>query len=142
MRPLSLLLPASPLLSLALLASGALAQTQPYPQTAALSTVQVTAPVKAVRIDQVQARELAGSYAMSNGWHLKVRPAARHIDAAIDDQQPMRLASVGNDRFASADGNVTMEFNRGEAGDEMLMSYRPDPRLAQVVVISSQLVQR
>jgi hypothetical protein len=35
-----------------------------------------------------------------------------------------------------------MEFNRGEAGDEMLMSYRPDPRLAQVVVISSRLAQR
>ncbi len=142
MRPLSLLLRASPLLSLALLASGALAQTQPYPSAESLSTVQVTAPVRTVWIAPAQARELAGSYAMSNGWHLKVRPAARHIDAAIDAQQPMRLVSVGNDRFVSADGNVTMEFNRGEAGDEMLMSYRPDPRLAQVVVISSRLAQR
>ena len=138
MRPLSLLLP----VSLALLASSTLAQTQPYPQTAPLSTVQVTAPAKTVWIDRDQARELAGSYEMSNGWYLKVRPASRHIDAAIDDQQPMRLASVGNHRFVSADGNVTMEFNRGEAGDEMLMSYRPDPRLAQVVVITSRLAQR
>jgi hypothetical protein len=138
MRPFSLLLPAS----LLLLASGALAQTQPYPQTAPLSTVQVTGPMKTAWIDPVQARELAGSYAMSNGWHMKVRPASRYIDATIDDQQPMRLSSVGNDRFVSADGNVTMDFNRGEAGDEMLMSYRPDPRLAQVVVISSRLAQR
>ena len=138
MRPLSLLLPAS----LLLLASSALAQTQPYPQTAPLSTVQVTAPARTVWIDRDQARELAGSYAMSNGWHLKIRPAVRHIDAAIDDQPPMRLMSVGEDKFVSADGNVTMEFNRGQAGDEMLMSYRPDPRLAQVVVISSRLAQR
>jgi hypothetical protein len=138
MRPLSLLLPAS----LLLLGSSALAQNQSYPQSASLSTVQVTAPARTVRIDPNQARELTGSYAMSNGWHMKVSSAARHIDATIDDQQPIRLASVGENRFVSADGNVTMEFKRGAAGDEMLMSYRPDPRLAQVVVISSQLAQR
>jgi hypothetical protein len=139
MRPLSLLFPAS----LLVLASGAFAQDQSSPQTSELWTVQVTAsPAKGVWIDHEQARELAGSYSMSNGWHLRVRPAARHINAAIDGRQPMRLISVGKDRFVSADGNVTMEFKLGKAGDEMLMSYRPDPRLAQVVVISSRLAQR
>ena len=35
-----------------------------------------------------------------------------------------------------------MEFNRGELGEDMQMSYVPDPRLAQVVVISSAVAQR
>ena len=140
MRPLSLLLSSS----LLLLASTSFAQTSSTPRHDAVpvSTVQVTAPVKALRIDDNQASALRGSYAMSNGWRLKVRPAARFIDAAIDNQAPMRLQQVDADRFVSRDGNVTMEFNQGTAGDEMTMSYIPDQGLAQVVVISARIAQR
>jgi hypothetical protein len=140
MRPLSLLLPAS----LLVLASSTLAQTTPYPRPDAgpISTVQVTAPVKTLRIDDDQAFDLRGSYAMSNGWTLKVSPTSRFISAAIDNEKPMRLQQVAPDRFVSADGNVTMEFNRGNAGDEMTMSYVPDQKLAQVVVISARIAQR
>ncbi len=35
-----------------------------------------------------------------------------------------------------------MEFNRGDMGDEMVMSYAPDPRFAEMVVISSSVAQR
>jgi hypothetical protein len=140
MRPLSLLFPAS----LLLLAPSTFAQTTPYPQpdTSPISTVQVTAPVKTLRIADDQAHALRGSYAMSNGWTLKVRPTSRFIDAAIDNEKPMRLRQLADDRFVSGDGNVTMEFNRGDAGDEMTMSYVPDQRLAQVVVISARVAQR
>lgn len=140
MRPLSLLFPAS----LLALASSASAQTLPYPQpdTASISTVQVTAPAKTVRIRDDQARQIGGAYAMSNGWYLKVRTATRHIDATIDNERPLRLLAVAPYKFASRDGNVTMEFNRGQAGDEMMMSYRPDPRLAMVVVFTAPMAQR
>ena len=139
MRPVSLLFPAS----LLLLASSAGAQTQAYPYTdgPAMSSVQVTAPARPIRIRDEQARQIVGAYDMSNGWYLKVRPAVRHIDATIDNQRPMRLLAVAPYKFASADGNVTMEFNRGESGEDMLMTY-VDPRLAQVVVISSTIAQR
>ncbi len=139
MRPLSLL-PAA----LLVLASSVPAQDLPYPQPApaALSTVQVTAPPRTIWIPQDQARELAGYYAMSNGWDMKVRPSSRYIDATIDRQKPMRLFHVARDRFESSDGNVRMRFNQGDAGDEMTMSYIPDPRLAQVVVISARMAQR
>lgn len=132
MRPLSLLLPAS----LLVLASATGAQTLPYPQTdtAPLSSVQVKAPASGVLLRAEQGRETAGSYAMSNGWYLKVRPARRFIDATIDSEKPMRLIAVSADKFVSGDGNVTMEFNLGDSGNEMVMRYVLDPRLAPVVV--------
>lgn len=140
MRPMALLLPAS----LLLLASSALAQTAPYPSpnTAAPSSVQVTAPARAVQIRPEQADKIGGSYAMSNGWRLRVRTASRYIDATIDNEKPMRLIPVAPYKFASADGNVTMEFNQGSEGDDMTMSYVPAPGLAQVTVSSAPLAQR
>lgn len=136
MRPLSLLPPAC----LLLLASSAGAQTLPYPQPEdpSMSTVQVTAPPKPIRVREVQAEKIGGSYAMSNGWHLRVRTGSRHIDATIDNQRPLRLIAVEPYKFASPSGNVIMEFNKGNEGDDMLMSYVPNPRLAQVVVIGSE----
>ena len=140
MRPVYLLLP----VSLFTLAAGSVAQNLPYPQAdiGPVSTVQVTAPVKTVRLFPDDAKQIAGTYAMSNGWRLQVHPGTRHIDAAIDDQKPMRLLAVAHDRFVSRDGNVTMEFNQGSYGEDMTMSYVPDPRVAQVVVLSSRMAQR
>jgi hypothetical protein len=140
MRPVSLLLP----VSLCMLAAGAVAQTMPYPQADAVpvSTVEVTAPIKPVLLFAEDAEKVTGTYAMSNGWRLQVRPGSRHIDAKIDNQKPMRLIAVTPEKFVSRDGNVTMEFNQGSYGDDMTMSYVPDPRLAQVVVLSSRMAQR
>ena len=130
--------------SLLLLSSSAFAQTldATQPGTDPVSTVQVRAPVKTVWLSDNAAREIAGHYSMSNGWQMKVRPAARHIDASVDGEKPMRLLHVARDTFVSADGDVSMQFNQGEAGDEMTMRYVPDRRLGQVVVISSRLAQR
>lgn len=135
MRALTLLSPAC----LLVLASSTGAQTLPYPQPddPSMSTVQVTAPARTIRVRDVQAEKIGGSYAMSNGWYLRVRTGSRHIDAIIDNQQPLRLLAVAPYKFVSPGGSVTMEFNKGNEGDDMQMSYMPNPRLAQVVVISS-----
>lgn len=116
----------------------------PYPQpdTAPVTTVVVSALAKPFRMDEDQARQVAGTYDLSNGWRLKVSPSTRTIAATIDKQKPMRLLAVSPYKFASGDGRVTMEFNRGELGDEMTLSYAPDPSLADVVVISSSVAQR
>lgn len=134
-----LLLPAS-----LLLAASTGAQTLPYPRPDAdqMSSVSVKGPPKTVRVRPEQAEMIGGSYAMSNGWRLKVRTGSRHIYATIDNQEPMRLYAVAPYKFASADGDVNMEFNRGAEGQDMLMSYVPDQRLGQVVVISSTIAQR
>jgi len=139
MRPL-LMLPAS----LLVLASSALAQTTPYPQVAdePMSTVQVTAPVKPMAIFSDQAQQLAATYDMSNGWRMRVKPSSRFISAAIDDQKPIRLVQVERDKFVSGDGRVTMQFNLGEWGDDMVMSYVPGHDLAQVIVVSTRMAQR
>lgn len=140
MRPLYLL-PAS----LLLLASSALAQTLPYPKAAAepISTVEVTAPVKTLPIFSDQAEQLHATYAMSNGWRLKVKPTNRYISAVIDNEKPIRLVQIERDKFVSGDGKVSMQFNQGEWGDDMTMSYVPGNDLSQVITVSTtRMAQR
>lgn len=139
MRPLTLALAAS----LLLVVADAAAQSR-YPTTGneAISSVQVRAPARPVRLYQEHLDAVRGTYALSNGWRLKVNSAAGGLSAQIDGQPPMRLVPLSADRFTSYDGNVTMEFNRGDTGDDMLMSYVPDPRVAQVIVVRATLAQR
>lgn len=124
-----------------LLASNAGAQSgnYPSPDTEPISTVQVTAPV---RLSEEQIQSLRGYYALSNGWHMKVDRASKGIVARIDQQPPIRLVAVTADKFVSRDGNVTMDFNQGDNGDEMTMSYVPDQRLAIRYVVTATLAQR
>jgi hypothetical protein len=142
MRSLSLLLPAS----LLVLASNAVAQTATTLTTESGSTsrVQVIASAQPFAFYDSDAEWISGAYAMSNGWRLKVDPSLDGIVAQIDKRHPVKLTAVSRDRYVTPDGNIAMEFNRGQQGDEMLMSYVPDPRTAQVVVVSSsaRLAQR
>lgn len=141
MRRLSLLLS----VSLLALSCGASARTMPYPQIddTAGSTVQVRAPAATFRMTDDQARQMSAAYEMSNGWRLKVEPVSRsYIDARIDREKPMRLRAIGAGKFVSRDGKLSMQFNQGEFGDEMTMSFVADARLAQVVTISSRMAQR
>jgi hypothetical protein len=135
MRSLSLMVPASLLL---LAASHAGAQTQAYPSTAPepTSQVQVRPPAQPFQFWDYEAEYVSGAYAMSNGWRMKVDPTRDGIVAQIDKERPMRLVAVSPDRYASRDGNVWMEFNRGTDGGDMLMSYVPNARTAQVVVVT------
>lgn len=139
MRPLSLLIPAS----LLVLAAGAGAQTQSYPlpDTAPVTTVTVTAPGKAIRLMPDEVKQIAGNYDMANGWRLEVRGRPEYIDATIDTEKPMRLKAVSKNKFVSGDGNVTMEFNP-RTGDDMKLSYVPDPSKPSMVSIPAQKAKR
>jgi hypothetical protein len=141
MRPLSLLIPAS-LLALAA-SAGAQTQTQTYPlpDTAPISTVTVTGQAKAVRLRPEEIRQVAGTYDMANGWHLEVRGKPEYIDATIDTEKPMRLKAVSKNKFVTGDGNVTMEFNQ-TSGDDMKLSYVPDPSKPSMVSIPAQRAKR
>jgi hypothetical protein len=139
MRSLSLAVSAG----LLALASDAGAQANTYPVTSdsAMSSVQVTAPAR--RIFQEDLDTVRGQYALSNGWRLKVDPAASGISARIDKQRPIYLMAQSKDKFVSRDGKVEMVFNRGDQGEDMLMSYVPaDSRIAQMVVVKATLAQR
>ncbi|CAN7492106.1 hypothetical protein [Massilia sp. LjRoot122] len=126
-----------------LLAADAVAQSHSYPATSSsISSVQVTAPARTARVYQEHLDAVRGAYALSNGWRMKVGTTANGISAQIDRQPVIRLVAVSPDRFVSRDGNVTMDFNRGENGDDMLMSYVPSDRLAEVIVVGATLAQR
>lgn len=130
--------------SLLLAAGSTAAQTMPYPpaDTAPIQSVQVSAAGKGVRIRPAEVERISGGFDMSNGWYLRVFTSARHIDAVIDDQPAIRLVAVAPYRFVSGDGNVTMDFNRGNDGEDMRMTYVPDLRLGQRVVLESRMAQR
>jgi hypothetical protein len=146
MRPLPLIL--CPALLLAASAAGAQtqAQGQDYPRTEpeSISQVQVVAPSQTFQFRDYEADAISGGYKMSNGWRMKVDPASDGIVAQIDKQHPIRLVALSRDLYATRDGNVTMEFNRGPLGEDMVMSYVPGTRTAQVVVTSTsaRLAQR
>ncbi|MBZ2209986.1 hypothetical protein [Massilia soli] len=139
MRPLSFLISTS----LLVLAAGASAQTQPYPRpdTAPLTSVTVTAPERPVRLRPDEVRQIAGTYDMANGWRLEVRGRPEFIDATIDTEKPMRLKAVSKNKFVSGDGNVIMEFNQ-RTGDDMKLSYVPDPSKPSMVSIPAQKARR
>ena len=128
-----------------LLMAQAGAQTAQYPSLAPGSTVQVTAPAPSYDIWPHEQDRVSGAYALSNGWRLDIEPSRDGIEARIDKRRPIRLVAISADKFVSLDGNVSMEFNRGDYGTDMLMSYVPesrDPRLAQVIVVKATMAQR
>lgn len=139
MRPLILILPLS-----LLLASNAGAQSQ-HPQPAGAqpaSRVEVTAPERPFEFWGSDAEWVAGGYKLSNGWRLKVDAASDGIVAQVGKGHPIRLVAVSRDRYVSADGNMSMDFNQGTDGDEMMMSYVPDARSAQVIVATATMAPR
>jgi len=139
MRRLSLMFPVS-----LLLASNAGAQTQQQPQTepGAVSQVQVTAETPPFQFRDYEAEAISGGYKMSNGWRMKVDPSADGIVAQINKRHPIRLVAVSRDMYVSRDGSVAMEFNRGPLGEDMSMSYAPESRSAERIVVTSTLAQR
>lgn len=130
--------------SLTLLVDNAAAQSRQFPTTSSgpISSVEVTAQARTVRIYQEDLDAVRGVYALSNGWRMAVSPASGGITAQIGRHRAMHLVALSADKYASRDGNVTMEFNRGPTREDMVMSYVPDRRLAQVIVVKATLAQR
>ena len=119
-------------------------QSGPLPQSdSAMSEIRVPAPAKSYwTLRRTELDALRGTYLLSNGWLLKVRPNTRMMMAQIDDRPAMSLLPMSPDKFVSLDGNMSMEFNLGDSGDEMVLAYVPDPRTAQVVIVRTSLAQR
>ncbi|MFJ1466622.1 hypothetical protein [Massilia orientalis] len=136
MRPLSLMLIPVLLVS----ASGTQAQTLAPDDPVAV--VQVKPMDGPYRLRNEQARQIAGTYEMSNGWSVDVRPDMRHVDVLIDRNRPLRLLTISPRKFVSGDGNVTMEFSRGNDENDMTLRYVPGVGMAEVVLTSVPIAQR
>lgn len=136
MRPLSLMLIPVLLVS----ASGTQAQTLAPDDPVAV--VQVKPMDGPYRLRNEQARQIAGTYEMSNGWSVDVRPDMRHVDVLIDRNRPLRLLAISPRKFVSGDGNVSMEFSRGNDENDMTLRYVPGVGMAEVVLTSVSIAQR
>ena len=102
-----------------------------------LSEIQVIAAMPRYPIRLREARAVRGIYAMSNGWTLEVKPDWRRVYAEIDRRGQVELLPVSPHKFVSADGDMAMEFNLGDNGDDMVLRYVPDAATAQVVVVTT-----
>jgi len=111
---------------------------------AALAQVQVRGQARHHRLDMTEMRQVGGTYAMSNGWIMEVKPSPRHVMVSINDGAPIELLPQTADRFATADGNIATVFNLGPWQNDVVMSYVPDGRLSdeRVVVGTEGLVSR
>jgi hypothetical protein len=136
MRPLYLMLIPVLLVS----ASGTQAQTLAPDDPVAV--VQVKPMDGPYRLRNEQARQIAGTYEMSNGWSVDVRPDMRHVDVLIDRNRPLRLLAISPRKFVSGDGNVSMEFSRGNDENDMTLRYVPGVGMAEVVLTSVSIAQR
>lgn len=127
-------------------------QTQSSPAAApvdpgarqALSEVQVRGQTRHHRLDSDEARQVAGTYAMSNGWIVHVIPRRDHVLMEINDGQPVQLFAQSADKFASADGSIATVFNLGMSREDVVMSYVPDARFSdqRVVIGTAALAAR
>lgn len=113
------------------------AQAQPIDEEVkqALAEVQVRGQPRRYRLEPSEIKQVSGTYAMSNGWTMRVMPRARHVFVQIDDKPPIEIFAQSPDKFASADGNIATVFNLGSMGDDVVMSYVPDSRLSDQRVI-------
>ena len=141
-------------LLLSLAAAGAmaaptLATAQAAPQIdeevkQALAEVQVRGQPRHYRLEPSELKQVSGTYAMSNGWTVRVIPQMRRVYMQVNDKDPIELFAQSADKFASADGNIATVFNLGMMGDDIVMSYVPDSRLSdqRVIIGSGSLAAR
>lgn len=131
-------------LSLLLVTPFAGAQSHDYPLTdESVSTVRVHHQ-RGFPVTEQQTEAVKGDYALTNGWHLRVRSEYKGIEAQIDKERPMHLIALSGDKYVTEDGNVAMEFNLGALGDDMIMDYVPRSDVAAVLHVgtSSNLAAR
>jgi hypothetical protein len=143
MRTSSVLLSLSTLAVLSA-AGGACAQAQPAAPgaPAALPEIAVLAALPRYPIKLREARAIRGMYDMSNGWTVEVRPDWRRVFVEINGRKPLEVIPISADKFVSRDGNMALDFNLGNGGDEMVLRYVPDGVAAQAVVATSTLAWR
>lgn len=134
------------LFALAALGASAGAGAQALPaapgEPQVLSEIRVVETMPRYRIKLTEAIALRGSYQMSNGWLLYVRPDRRRVFADLNEKGPVELLPVSADKFISADRKMAMEFNLGANGNEMVMRYTPDDVAAHSLVLTSTLARR
>ena len=133
------------LCSLVLLAAscGAGAQALPAaPGETVLPEIRIVSALPQYPLKIAEARKVRGIYELSNGWTLEVAPDWHKVYADINGRGRIEMKALSPDKFISADGNVAMEFNLGVNENEMVMRYRPDATVAQVIVVRATLAQR
>ena len=131
------------------MAAPTLATAQAAPQIdeevkQALAEVQVRGQPRHYRLEPSELKQVSGTYAMSNGWTVRVIPHMRRVYMQVNDKDPIELFAQSADKFASADGNIATVFNLGMMGDDIVMSYVPDSRLSdqRVIIGSGSLAAR
>lgn len=137
-----------PLVSLAaaaaLLAGSAFAA--PPQDTAAPSEIQVRGPAPAPEkytMNTQQLREIAGTYALSNGQSLRLSTWQNRLYADLNQRGMTEMVPVDENVFVAASHDMSMVFKPVAFGDELRLTYRADSgqtaALPQLVTVTLAL---
>jgi hypothetical protein len=90
----------------------------------------------------MQVAEMKGDYAMDNGETLKISIEHRRLVARVGQGIAAELVPVAENRFASADRRMTMEFKPIAFGDQILLTYPASPDVASSKMITVRLAAK
>jgi len=101
----------------ALSLGAAQAATTDHLNVAGVGPSQVRVMARAQAISSAEFAELRGEYRLADGGRLVVEGARHRPMVALNDSAPVRLVSLGEHRYASADGALQLRFNAHANGN-------------------------
>ena len=123
--------------ALVIAADTAAAQTPAAPQGApqadqAMGSIQVNAPFKRYKPQPEEVADALGTYDLDNGAVLRVARDHRKLTVYhAPNGAAVELIPVGRYIYMAGDRSLMMEFNRGELGEDVLVTYNPDTLAAE-----------
>lgn len=97
-----------------------------------MGSIQVNATPNRFKPQPDEVATVMGTYMLDNGAVLRVGRALRKVTVYhAPNGTPVELMPVGRFVYMAADHSLLMEFNRGETGEEVMVTYGPDTVAAE-----------
>lgn len=88
-----------------------------------ISAVQVRGVQPTFKLEEYQAKSMAGVYKLDNGSTFRLTSSHRHLLAQLDDRSTVKLEQTGENRFMAREQRMTVEFQPQAFGDMVVLSY-------------------
>lgn len=98
----------------------------------AVGSIQVNAPLQRFKPQPGEVADALGTYELDNGAVLRVLRDHRKLTVYhAPNGAAVELIPVGRYIYMASDRSLMMEFNRGELGEEVMVTYSPDSVAAE-----------
>lgn len=117
-------------LAFALSQASAFAAPQTTRSESSLSEIQVRGDMPAYKPRPAEIEEVQGVYSLDNGTPLKISTERRKLYAQLGQRKLTELVPVAENRFASPDQRITMEYRPAPFDGEIVLTYPSDLNVA------------